>query len=84
VKQYNAEVLEEIEKVKEKLGGKCYASTESLMKAMVVPDMTTEPSLLGWESKSPFYNMVSQGKKKLKKRRRNGKSQQKKGLSVRK
>lgn len=36
VKQYNADVLEEIEKIKMKVGGKCYASTESLMKALAV------------------------------------------------
>ena len=29
-------MLDEIEKIKMKVGGKCYASTESLMKALVV------------------------------------------------
>ena len=36
VSAYNAEVLEEIEKIKMRMGGKCAASTESLMKALYV------------------------------------------------
>ncbi len=42
IKQYNADVLEEIEKIKMKVGGKCYASTESLMKALSIVDTTQE------------------------------------------
>lgn len=48
VKQYNAEMLEEIEKIKSKMGGKCYASTESLMKALSVPDASREPEEICW------------------------------------
>lgn len=52
------------------------------MKALAVPEPHL-PDDLTWESKNPFYNMVSMGRKKLKKKSRKGVKLQKKGLSVR-
>lgn len=71
-----------MEKIKSKLGGKCYASTESLMKALAIPDAVV-PAELAWQSKNPFFNMVSMGRKKLKKKSRKGGKLQKKNISVR-
>lgn len=56
-----------------KVGGKCYASTESLMKALYIDtDKDLALPLPRWESKNPYYGMVSMGKekKKLKKGRK--------------
>jgi hypothetical protein len=79
VKQYNLEVLEEIEKIKMKMGSKCSASTDSLMKALYVdmaPPHSDHP--LRWEERNPFYGMASKGKeKKLKKKGRRLKSKAK-------
>lgn len=73
VLKYNEDVLEEIEKIKMRMGSKCSASTDSLMKALYV-DLSND-SPLRWEDQSPFYGMVSKGKeKKLKKRGRRPKS----------
>lgn len=73
VLRYNEEVLEEIEKIKMKMGSKCSASTDSLMKALYVDLANDSP--LRWEDQNPFYGMVSKGKeKKLKKRGRRPKS----------
>lgn len=48
------------------MGGKCSASTDSLMKALYVDNSPTEAR---WQDLSPYYGMVSAGKgKKLKKR----------------
>lgn len=82
VLQYNAEVLEEIEKIKMRMGSKCSASTDSLMKALYV-DLDYE-SPLRWEDQSPFYGMLSKGKekKKLKKRGRKPKSKGKTSLAA--
>lgn len=82
VKQYNSDVLEQLEKIKSKLGGRSYASTETLMKALAIPDPQPLENIT-WESKSPFYNMMSIGRKKLKKKSRKGHKSQKKGISIR-
>jgi hypothetical protein len=74
VANYNAEVLEEIEKIKMRMGGKCAASTDSLMKALYVD---AAPSDAKWQELSPFYGMVSRGKEKLKKKGRRPKSKPK-------
>ena len=42
VKQFNEDALNEIEKIKSKVGGNNYASTESLMKALVIPSGNEE------------------------------------------
>ena len=74
VKQYNSEVLEEIEKVKLKMGGKASASTQTLMRALMV-DMEPEP--VDWQARSPTFNMISTGKKLKKKGRKLLKSKNK-------
>jgi hypothetical protein len=72
---YNAEVLEEIEKIKLRMGGKCAASTDSLMKALYVDSV---PANAKWEDLNPYFGMVSKGKeKKLKKKGRRPKSKPK-------
>jgi hypothetical protein len=54
------------------------------MKALAVVDVPPLEDQISWQNKSPFFNMVSQGKKKLKKKgRRTGKSL-KKSLAGRK
>jgi hypothetical protein len=58
-----------------RLGGKCSASTDSLMKALYVD---TSPTEARWEELSPYFGMVSNGKKeKLKKKGRRNKSKPK-------
>lgn len=74
VASYNADVLEEIEKIKMRMGGKCAASTDSLMKALYVD---AAPAEARWEERSPFFGMVSKGKEKLKKKGRRPKSKPK-------
>lgn len=54
-----------------RLGGKYSASTDSLMKALYVD---TSPTEARWEELSPYFGMVSNGKKdKLKKKGRKNK-----------
>lgn len=62
MRNYNADVLDEIEKIKLKLGERCSASTESLMRALAVVEPAHEDNPLKWEDKNPCYNMVSMGK----------------------
>jgi hypothetical protein len=60
--------LDEIEQIKMKVGGKCYASTESLMRALIV-DTIDKDELPKWETKNPYFGLNSIGKaKKLKKK----------------
>lgn len=69
VKQYNKEMLDDIEKIKMKIGGKSYASTQCLMKALIIDEPEIEELPKWEEKKNPFYGMVSMGKgKKLKKK----------------
>ena len=52
------------------MGGKCSASTESLMKALYIDAYDDEP-VRNWESLNPYFGMISIGKqKKLKKKGR--------------
>ena len=47
------------------------------MKALVVPDAPVLTEHISWLNKNPFFNMISQGRKKLKKKSRKGKLQKK-------
>lgn len=57
-----------------RLGGKCSASTDSLMKALYVHN---SPTQVKWEELNPYFGMVSNGKEKLKKKGRRNKSKPK-------
>ena len=48
------------------------------MKALAVPDVPPLEEQISWQNKNPFFNMVSQGRKKLKKKSRKGVKLQKK------
>jgi hypothetical protein len=61
VKKHNESVLDEIEKIKLRMGGKCSASTESLMKALYIDAYDDEP-VRNWESLNPYFGMISIGK----------------------
>jgi hypothetical protein len=69
VRRHNEEAIEEIEKIKMRMGGKCYASTESLMKALVV-SIPEEGE--AWQGRDLNYGLISNGVKprRLKKRGR--------------
>ena len=59
------------------MGGKCSASTDSLMKALYIDAYDDEP-IGKWETLNPYFGMISIGKqKKLKKKGRKLKSKAK-------
>lgn len=66
---YNNETLQQIEKIKEKLGGKFSASTDSLMRALFIGERTDQDKSLGFQIPERNYLMVPRGDKKKKKRK---------------
>ena len=64
--KYNEEILEDIEKIKSKFGGKFSASTDALMKALYVETPVNE---LQFQIPNKQYLMMSNGDKKKKKKK---------------
>jgi hypothetical protein len=84
VEKHNEEALDEIEKIKEKVAGigkKCI-STESLMKALYIdsyddigctaeyPMEKKVAEAFDWKNRNVYFNMLSNGQKKMKKKTR--------------